>query len=92
MQITLNQSEIEQAITEFVGNQGIEIGGKATKVTMVAGRGGNGNSATVDIQGTSTSKPVPTPEPETVDPAKIEFGEGDDGPELPEETEELFGQ
>ena len=49
MQITLNQSEIENAIITFVGSQGIAITGKNVDVTLTAGRGPNGMSASIDI-------------------------------------------
>lgn len=49
MQITLNQDEIEVAIKNFVGQQGISIIGKRTEVTLIAGRAPNGMSASINI-------------------------------------------
>lgn len=49
MQILLNQREIETALVEYIGSQGITISGKHIEVTLTAGRAPNGMSATVDI-------------------------------------------
>lgn len=93
MQITLNHVEIEEAIIEYVGSQGITINGKATEVTMVAGRGTNGYSATVDIY---VRKPE---EVDAKDPAGkittsvpiVEFSDDDDGDTVEADGENLFG-
>jgi len=87
MQITLDHTEIEQAITEFVANQGITINGKETNVTMVAGRGANGYSATVDI---TSGKLIGSAETQE-EPAKVEFTEEDEPATSEEEPESLFG-
>ena len=50
MRITLNQSEIEQALRQFVSSQGIDIQGKQVEVSLTAGRGINGFSAELTIQ------------------------------------------
>lgn len=50
MRITLNQSEIEQALRQFVSSQGIDIQGKQVEVNLTAGRGINGFSAELTIQ------------------------------------------
>lgn len=49
MQITLDSSEIKQAIVSFVMNQGIDLTNTDVEVGMTAGRGVNGTTATVDI-------------------------------------------
>lgn len=49
MQITLNESEIVQAIKDYIGNQGIGVTDKHLEVSMVAGRGANGYSANIEI-------------------------------------------
>jgi hypothetical protein len=49
MNITLNDSEIETALIEFVGRQGISLANKKIAVDFTAGRGANGNSATIEI-------------------------------------------
>jgi hypothetical protein len=88
MQITLNHREIEEAIIEYVSNQGISIQGKSTEVAMVAGRGSNGYSATVDILADNL---VVTPE-QQADPVTptVEFTDEDtDTPDEPSDT--LFG-
>jgi hypothetical protein len=49
MQITLDSSEIKQAIVSFVRDQGIDLTNTDVEVGMTAGRGVNGTTATVDI-------------------------------------------
>lgn len=49
MQINLVQSEIQEALTEFITNQGIDISGKRVVVTLTAGRGEKGHSAQIEI-------------------------------------------
>ena len=49
MQITLNQTEIELAIVDYVKSQGISMNGCDIDVQLKAGRAGNENTATVDI-------------------------------------------
>ena len=49
MDITLKNAEINQALEEYVSNQGINLGGKHVEVTFTAGRGTNGNTAVVSI-------------------------------------------
>jgi len=87
MQITLNHTEIEEAIIEYVGNQGISIQGKSTAVAMVAGRGSNGYSATVDILADSQ---VATPD-QQADPAPATVEFTDEDTEVEESPDALFG-
>jgi hypothetical protein len=49
MQINLVQSEIQEALTEFISNQGFDVSGKDVVVTMIAGRGEKGHSANIEI-------------------------------------------
>jgi hypothetical protein len=49
MQVTLNQAEIEKALINYVGQQGISITGKNVDVTLVAGRSPNGMTASINI-------------------------------------------
>jgi len=49
MQITVDQTEIEQAIKNFIGHQGIAIENKELSVTLTAGRGPSGITASVDM-------------------------------------------
>jgi hypothetical protein len=49
MQITLDSSEIKQAIVSYVKDQGIDLTNTTVEVGMTAGRGANGTTATVDI-------------------------------------------
>jgi hypothetical protein len=60
MQITLDSSEIKQAIVSFVSDQGIDLTNTDVEVGMTAGRGVNGTTATVDIipKGKSTGTGV----------------------------------
>ena len=55
MKFILEQHEIKQALTEYITNQGIDISGQDTDISILAGRGENGYSATI-----STSKPKTT--------------------------------
>lgn len=50
MKLELNQLEIEAALVEYVGSQGISISDKTIDVHMVAGRGGNGFTAHITIE------------------------------------------
>ena len=49
MQLSLNDSEIRQAVADYVAGQGISVVDKKVDVVLKAGRGENGYSATVDI-------------------------------------------
>lgn len=49
MQITLDSTEIKQAIVGYVKDQGIDLTNTTVEVGMTAGRGPNGPTATVDI-------------------------------------------
>ena len=90
MQITLNHNEIEEAITQFIGNQGIDIADKCTQVSMVAGRGTNGFSATVDITSNTQGKEPIVESAETPpSPPTVEFDE--DEPEIATSDDNLFG-
>jgi len=61
MDITLNQDEIEAAVREFIGTQGISISNKSIEISLTAGRGANGHSASITIlplkPGGKVSKP-----------------------------------
>lgn len=49
MNLTLSDAEIKQAITDYVGNQGISLSGKSVSVDIKSGRKGNGYSAAIII-------------------------------------------
>lgn len=49
MNITLNDSEIKEALTQYVGNQGIDLRHKEVDISFTAGRGPNGYSASIEI-------------------------------------------
>jgi len=49
MQITLNQVEIENAVRDYIANQGLTFGNGTPEVTLVAGRAPNGFTAGVEF-------------------------------------------
>ena len=49
MQLTINDEEIKEAITEYVKNQGISTVDKEVSIELTAGRNGNGHKATITI-------------------------------------------
>lgn len=60
MKLELNQVEIEAALIEYVGSQGISISDKSITVDMVAGRGANGFTAHITIErDQQTAEPSP---------------------------------
>ena len=54
MKVTLNDREIDEALVEYVANQGISLGDKTVSVTIVSGRGSNGDSAIITIEDSSS--------------------------------------
>lgn len=62
MQITLTESEIKEALIDYVGSQGINLTNADAKVTFFAGRGANNNSATIDIVKKEVVSTEPTPQ------------------------------
>lgn len=59
MKITLIQNEIEDALRQYVSQQGISVSGKTIEVNITAGRGPNGVSAELDI--VAAAQPATTP-------------------------------
>jgi len=55
MKIELIEVEIEQALIEYVSNQGINLDGSDIEVNLIAGRK-NGNAATIEILPKGTLK------------------------------------
>lgn len=49
MRIEVDQSEIEEALANYIMSQGIDVTGKSVDITMVAGRKPNGFSANIVI-------------------------------------------
>lgn len=49
MKINLVEAELKTAITEFLGNMGIDVRGKDINIELTAGRGQNGHRAEVEI-------------------------------------------
>lgn len=74
MQITLEQDDIEQAITEFLGSQGLDVSRMDINVDLIAGRGGNGHRAEVRLvkQEIKSREEFPTPDVVMEDPIPSE--------------------
>ena len=99
MNITLNDTEIRQALCEYVGKRGFTISGSDIK--LIAGRGDNGNRAEIDIDllgasAMSSNALTRTTEQVAADPVKttkaatespFATGTADDSPQV-EATEE----
>ena len=49
MLIKLRQTEIEEALSQYIANQGINLTGKQVKIDFTASRGSDGLTADVDI-------------------------------------------
>ena len=49
MQITLNQVEIENAVRDYITNQGLTFGNGIPEVTLTTGRSPNGITASIDF-------------------------------------------
>jgi len=57
MKLTIDDTEIKDAITAYVKNQGINTSGKVIDIDLTAGRNGNGHKAEISITaGLSASK------------------------------------
>lgn len=70
MNISLNNSEIEEALVHYIRSQGIDLADKAIGVTLVAGRGANGHSANIAIDPADSSSGTESSEAE--EPANSE--------------------
>jgi len=77
MKIHLNQCEIEEAITDFIANKGLDLSNQVTNIELTAGRGSNGHYADIDLDDrveiergdTADNNPFDTDEmPETLSP------------------------
>lgn len=55
MRVTLNESEIKDALIQYVAGHGVAVAGRDVSVSLVAGRGPNGHSATIDISNAGTA-------------------------------------
>ena len=49
MQITLDQSEMEEAIKIYINSKGLAFGGEEPKITFTAGRAPSGMTASIDM-------------------------------------------
>ncbi len=92
MLIKLRQTEIEEALSQYIANQGINLTGKQVKIDFTASRGSDGLTADVDITSagdtptravTVAADPVPEAAPQ-VDPVQEE-----QAPEAPAEEAEV---
>lgn len=94
MNITINANEINEAITSYVSELGIDTTGKNIEVHMVAGRGSNGFSANIEITKANTQPEVNVPTPRSVEPVEEEVAEevieATDKEESEVETSALF--
>lgn len=71
MNISLNNTEIEEALVYYIKSQGVDLSDKTINVTLIAGRGANGHSANIAIEPV-VSAPV-TFASEPSDAAGIDF-------------------
>lgn len=49
MQIHLNETELKQAIAEYINHQGIDLSDRSVEITFTAGRGNRGHYADIDL-------------------------------------------
>ena len=61
MRIQLRQTEIEEALQQYIANQGINLTGKVVEIGFTASRSADGLTADVDItNATDSAKPAQT--------------------------------
>ena len=65
MKIILVESDLDQAIRNYVEHLGMNLEGKRVETTFTAGRGVNGNTVTVDIESMDGSDSVSSRPAET---------------------------
>jgi hypothetical protein len=70
MQILLKQAEIEAALRQYIGHQGINLSGKVITVDFTAGRGATGLSAEMHINDKAEEPVQVEPEPVAVKPTQ----------------------
>ena len=59
MRIQLRQTEIEEALQQYIANQGINLTGKVVEIGFTASRSADGLTADVDItNATDSAKPA----------------------------------
>ena len=77
MKIILVQTEIEDAIKAYVGNN-VSLGDQELEVDLTAGRGGNGFTAEIAVTTGNQAKvklvaaPVPAPEEDALEAGEID--------------------
>ena len=63
MRIQLRQTEIEEALQQYIANQGINLAGKVVEIGFTASRSADGLTADVDITNATdsikTTQPIP---------------------------------
>lgn len=64
MQIQLKQSEIEEALKDYIVKQGLSLKGRTVAIDFTSGRKDNGITADIDISGDELIPGFETDEPE----------------------------
>lgn len=88
MQITLNQDEIHEAVTNYINSQVNLADDQDISIDFTAGRGANGLSATIDIRSRGSIKAKAAPKPAAAPVAKTEEPKEDTVTAEVEETAE----
>lgn len=83
MIVTLNDTEIKEALVGYTANQGIDLDNKNAEVSLIAGRGPNGMSAEIKIS--SATQAHKSKKATIVDPKPLEAPK-------PDGTAPLFGK
>lgn len=99
MKVTLNDREIKEALSQYVGELGIDLNGKAVEVDLSAGRGPNGYSATIEITKAAVATVVPAAAVAPAEPADKANSAMPEPPvedateeEEPADTKSIFGK
>ena len=79
MQIQLKQPEIEAALKQFIGQQGINLANKTIEIAFTSGRKDNGLSAEIIIEDVKSTAP-PLSVPPSIPPQVLNrYPQGDTG-------------
>ena len=73
MQITLNQTEVENAVREYITNQGLTFGSGTPEVTLVAGRAPTGITASIEFSNVVVAPQVPADLPELPNKPEVDL-------------------
>lgn len=75
MKIHLNETELKQAIKQYIDNQGIDLAQRQINIELTAGRGARGHYADIHLVEANADIDNPFKEPsETPEPAEDEPG------------------